>query len=129
MYKQTTLHKMTVTVIRILTMGGQTLWIEDDALDIVTDILTPNGIHIQGTPIPCDDHTYLCPVDTTTTTISDFYKWEEIPSEDKDTFCWRTFYAFGEKEAYDSWLPIPSHEHLGPYSCQRVLDMIHETRA
>ena len=51
---------------------------------------------------------YLCIIDTNKTTMSDFYKWNEINiknTKDNNIFCWRTFYLFGN-ETNETWLPI-----------------------
>jgi len=125
-YKKIRINHVTITTFQILTVGGKELWLEDDSLDI-HDILTPNGIYMDGAPIQFEN-TFLCQVNTVKTNISDFYKWEEIKIEDSDTFCWRTFYTFGETDNYTSWLPIPLHESIGKYSCKELLHIIQEHR-
>ena len=124
-YKRTIIHQMQVTIIQVLTIGGTLLWKEADDLDIENDILLPNGIQVKGTPAKKDDQ-YFCEVDESQTAMNDFYCWEEIPKEDRTTFCWRSYYLFGEGRNYRSWLPIPSNERLEPYSCRDVMDQIHE---
>lgn len=102
---------MTVHSIHILTIGGTQLWEEGRELDIDNDILGPNDIHRIG-DIHVEGKIRFCEVDTEKTAIRDFYKWKELPLQDKETFCWRNVYCFtGEKG--DFWLDIPPKEHLG----------------
>jgi hypothetical protein len=117
--------QMQISVFQLLTVGGTMPWKEDDHLDIEQDILEPNGIYLKGKPIRLN-HTYLCPVDTDKTNLTDFYQWNEISSDDHDTFCWRTFYIAGESSDYRGWLPIPSKEGFGPHRYTELFDKIHE---
>ena len=123
-YKRIVIHQTQVTMIQVLTIGGSHLWKEADDLDIEQDILLPNGIYSKGSPIK-QKNMYFCEVDEEKTAMNDFYGWEEISKEDCETFCWRSYYLFGEGPNYRSWLPIPSYERLEPYSCQDVMDSIH----
>ena len=68
----------------------------------------------------CDKNAYV-------TNISDFYKWDEIKLEDKDIFCWRTFYTFGEKDNYCNWLPVPTNQYIGKYNYKDLIDMIYQS--
>ena len=118
-HKNVALPHINVNVCRILTIGGVTLWKEDDSLNVVEDLLLPNGIHICRAPMKIND-AYLCQVDEEMTQMNDFYKWSDI--SDKETFCWKTFYTFGIEE--HSWLPIPEDEQLEPYTYQDISKMI-----
>ena len=120
-YKKVSIHPMQITIFQFLTIGGTVLWSESDDLDVEGDILNPNGIYLSDVPIRYKD-AYCCPVDTERTAMGDFYKWEEIAKGDKETFCWRTFYVFGEETNYRGWLPIPEQDMLGGYSCRSLMD-------
>jgi len=111
---------MVIHMIKILTIGGTTLWKEDQSLAVETDILHPNGIYVEAKPFQWKD-AYFCKVDTSKTEMNDFYQWDEIPKQ-SDMFCWRTFYAFGNELTCDSWLPIPSY--LEPYPCKDLFRCI-----
>jgi len=118
---------MTIHIFQILTIGGTTMWKENPTASLEEDILHPNGIYLDK-PVTKWKDVMLCHVDSKKTDMNDFYQWNELPKE-SDTFCWRTFYTFGEKEEknhteYDSWLPIPSQERMEPYRCKEVFDMI-----
>jgi hypothetical protein len=76
-------------MITILTIGGETIWSEDDSYSI-EDILEPNGIYVKRSIK--EESIWLCEVDITKTKIDDFYQWTDI--EDDSLFCWRTFYVF-----------------------------------
>jgi len=115
---------MQVTIFQLLTIGGTTLWKEDDSLDLEADILSPNGIYLHG-PVIRQKELYLCPVDVKKTQLTDFYQWTELSSDDTETFCWRTVYVTGESKQYRGWLPIPTTERLDSYSLQDILDTIH----
>lgn len=113
-----------VQTIRYLTVGGRFLWREDDSLDVLRDILEPNGIYLASPPVWVKD-TVFCQVDHTRTKLSDLYQWEEIPLTDRDTFCWRTYYLMAKETTQGTtadWLPVPVRERLEPYSLQEVMD-------
>ncbi len=120
-HKHVLLNNITISIFQVLTIGGTQLWSEDDSL-CVNDILTSNGIYTTDIKI---DVAYLCKVDVNKTNMSDFYKWEEI--QDNETFCWRTFYAFGQKDDYSNWLPIPDNEYIGQYTYRELLHTLHAT--
>jgi hypothetical protein len=106
---------------KILTMGGSHLWVENDDLDIVADVMEPNGIVLKSPPRIIGGNVALCEVDTEQTAMNDFYHWEEIGVSDKETFCWRTLYTFGESH---DWLSVPCNETMGPYTCKELCDLI-----
>lgn len=110
-----------ITTFRCLTLGGALLWKEDDSLDVVHDILEPNGIYLVAPPVWVKDMVF-CQVDTKRTNLADQYVWEEIPITDRETFCWRTYYIMGTDSHQTSWLPLPVSERLEPYSLQEVID-------
>jgi hypothetical protein len=129
-----------ITTFHCLTLGGAQLWKEDDSLDVVHDILGPNGIYLASPPVRVKDIVF-CEVDTTRTNLADQYQWDEISLTDRHTFCWRTYYLMGTgadtdkdkgadtdkdkgKDAGNSktnWLPLPAEERLEPYSLQEVI--------
>jgi len=113
--------QMPIHQYHILTVGGISLWSEACAgHHIEKEYLIPNGIYLVQQPC-IKDNIAFCEVDVHKTNMKDFYTWNEI--EDKDMFCWRTFYTFGSKES--NWLPISKEKYLGPYPCQELFDMIH----
>ena len=115
-------QQMPIHQYHILTVGGTTLWAEESLIrTIEADHLHPNGIYLVSKAVLKGDIAY-CQVDMHKTNMTDFYTWNELPIEDKETFCWRTFYTFGSKES--SWLPISNEKCLGPYPCQDLFDMI-----
>ena len=120
------LSNMTIHIFRILTIGGTTLWKEEDSLDLHQDILHPNGIYLDGAPILWNN-AYLCKVDINKTEMNDFYNWEEI-SKNSDLFCWRTFYTFGDTNKHCRWMEMPQEERLEPYYCHEILDSINENK-
>lgn len=115
---------MQVSIFQLLTIGGTLPWKEDDTLQLEDDILHPNGIYLQSSPIK-RNNVYLCPVDSVKTNLNDFYQWKEIEHGDNETFCWRTIYLTGELNSYRGWLPIPAKEMLGSHTIQELVDMIH----
>ena len=119
-----------ITTLHCLTMGGTQLWKEDDSLDVVRDILEPNGIYLASSPVRVKD-IVLCEVDTTRTNLADQYQWDEISLTDRHTFCWRTYYLMGTDMGTDkgntNWLPLPAEERLEPYSLQEVIHSFSQT--
>ena len=117
-----------ITTFHCLTLGGALLWKEDDSLDVIRDILEPNGIYLASSPVRVKD-IVLCEVDTTRTNLADQYQWDEISLTDRHTFCWRTYYLMGTDMGTDTdkdnsktnWLPLPAEERLEPYSLQEVI--------
>ena len=120
-HKSKLLNNIHVTTFQILTIGGSALWNETSSNP--TELLHSNGIYVLSKPVKIKD-LYLCHVDTTKTQMSDFYKWNEISIDDQDTFCWRTFYAFGKEDGYHSWLPLPEQPTFGKYKYKDMFDMI-----
>jgi hypothetical protein len=112
-----------VNVIKFLTIGGYTLWEEKSLLSIDNDILNPNEIYRKNDIIKFDKNLYLCEIDTDKTKISDFYKWEELSLNDRDTFCWKTFYYFIGNDKV-CWLESPLSEKLGKYSIKDLINKI-----
>jgi len=108
-----------IHTIKILTIGGQRLWEEDDALNIERDILNSNGIYIQNSITKYKKNIYLCDVDSQKTNVAEFYNWNEIELDDLDTFCWKTYYFFTDStnahthaHSHSHWLEIPQNEML-----------------
>lgn len=108
-----------IHALHLLTVGGQALWEEDDSLRMVEDVMEPNGIYLMEPPVqvPTAPSVYLCRVDPVRTHIQDFYRWSEIPKEDHETICWRSFYRCGST-------PLPEQERLGAFSVKTVCGWI-----
>ena len=102
----------------ILTLSGTALWKEEDSLDIIKEVLEPNGLFLSADPILYNG-IYYCPVDTIRTDTSDDYHWEEIEPTQGGQFCWRTFY---QCEPYR--LSPPASERLEPFSCREIIDSL-----
>jgi hypothetical protein len=117
-------QKFKVNVIKFLTIGGQNLWEEKATLHIDKDILNPNDIFRKGGAIKYDKSLQLCEVDLEKTTISDFYKWEEVELGDSETFCWRTYYYFTGNDSSYCWLDPPQSEKLGKYNIKDLISAI-----
>ena len=122
-----TFQAIHITTFHCLTLGGALLWKEDDSLDVVRDIVEPNGIYLASPPVRVKDIVF-CEVNTKRTNLADQYQWEEIPLTDRQTFCWRTYYLMGTDMGTDigtdntNWLPLPAEERLEPYSLQEVVN-------
>jgi hypothetical protein len=105
-HRATPVNNITVHYIKILTVGGHTLWEEENNSDIINDILLPNDIHVKS--IKYINNTYICEVDKDKTNIYDIYNWNEIELL-SDTICWKDFiYLEGKND--EVWLDIPSSE-------------------
>lgn len=123
-----------ITTFHCLTLGGALLWKEDDSLDVVRDIVEPNGIYLASPPMWIKDIVF-CEVDTKRTNLADQYQWEEIPLTDRETFCWRTYYLMGKGTdngtdngmIMTNWFPLPVEERLEPYSFQEIIDSFSQT--
>lgn len=116
-------NNLEVNVIKLLTIGGKTLWEEKNSLHIDNDILNPNEIYRKNAPIKFDKTLQMCEIDLEKTNISDFYKWEEIPFNDNETFCWKTVYYFTGNNRI-SWLEIPDSEKIGNYKIKDLVKAI-----
>jgi hypothetical protein len=112
-----------INVIKILTIGGASLWEEDNRLNIDTDILNPNGIYRNKLNIKINKLVNLYEIDTKKTIIDDFYMWEDIDMNDKETFCWRTFIYLADNNNIN-WLEIPDTEKLGNYLIRDLIKAI-----
>lgn len=120
------IHKVTnniffdIHTIRILTVGGKSLWEEPDGLNIDKDILNPSDIYRTKNTIKIDKNIHLCEIDLKKTNMDDIYKWSEIDLNDNETFCWRDYvYMVGKNE--ESWLNIPKNEKLGNTCVNKIL--------
>lgn len=116
-------NNLDVNVIKLLTIGGKTLWEEKSSLHIDKDILNPNDIYRKSTTIKFDKSLQICEVDIEKTNISDFYKWEEISLNDNETFCWKTYYYLTGSNNM-SWLEIPDSEKIGSYKIKDIVKSI-----
>jgi len=116
-------NSIQIHTIKVLTIGGRGIWEEDNSLNLDKDILNPNDIYRKGTTIKFDKQLQICEVNSEKTKITDFYKWDEIPFEDTETFCWRTYvYLSGNGSA--NWLDIPASEILGKYKIRDLIAKI-----
>ncbi len=112
-----------VNTIKLLTVGGQNLWEEKNTLHIDNDILNPNDIYRKSSPIKYDKKLQLCEVDVEKTNISDFYKWDELPLNDTETFCWKTYYYLSGSNDI-CWLEAPDTERIGSYNIKDLIKTI-----
>ena len=126
-------HKVTyekninIHCIQLLTIGGTTLWEEDEHLDMDRDILESNDIYRKGDTIQLPGNVVLCEIDIEKTNVQDFYKWSDLSVEDHTTFCWKTYYyLLGEKK--ECWLHTPCQEIIGNYSVESILQSIIERK-
>ena len=119
-------NNIQVNIIKVLTIGGNTLWEEDSSLHIDDDILHPNDIYRKEEPIMYDNNLQMCEVDANKTNISGMYNWNECELNDSTIFCWRTFYYFTNNTA--CWLETPDNERLGNYSIKKLIDTIINSR-
>jgi hypothetical protein len=117
-HKKTTIRGTPVSIFHLLLMGSS-LWEEEDQLDVIHDILEPNGLVLTGNPIH-QNGVYYCPMDPNTK-LDDYYRWDEIPLKSNDTFCWKTIYIMGEES---KWLPVPNEETLGPLMVRDVIPLL-----
>jgi hypothetical protein len=123
------IHKVTsqpsfdINIIKFFTVGGDSIWEEEKGLRIDKDILNPNDIYRKGKPIKIDENLKLYEVDLTKTNVSEFYKWEEIDVNDKETFCWKTYYILTGKDNI-SWLDIPEDNKIGKYKLTDLVKTI-----
>ena len=123
------IHKVTsqpsfdINIIKFFTVGGDSIWEEEKGLRIDKDILNPNDIYRKGRPIKIDENLKLYEVDLTKTNVSEFYKWEEIDVNDKETFCWKTYYILTGKDNI-SWLDIPEDNKIGKYKLTDLVKTI-----
>lgn len=117
-----------VNIIKILTIGGKSLWEENDkSLDIDNDILKPNDLYLKGQIIKLNKNTCLCEIDTVKTKIDDFYKWEELAYTDNDTFCWKRYVQLIDNKN-NNWLNIPNNEKLGTIPVKTIINKIFEKK-
>lgn len=120
-HKKIQQQQMPIHQYQFLTVGGTALWMEENTTmnttTIETEYLLPSGIHAKTCIVK--DEMVFCEVDTEKTNMADFYTWKEISIDDRETFCWRTFYTFGSNA-----LPVSKEIHLGPYSCQEICDVL-----
>ena len=116
-------NTLQINVIKLLTIGGCDLWEEENGLNIDKDILNPNDIYRGKKLIKLNKQLNLYEVDTEKTKINDFYMWEDIELENKDTFCWRT-YIYLSDLAGSNWLEIPETEKLGKFLVRDLIKSI-----
>ena len=117
-HKKTTIRGTPVSIFHLLLMGSS-LWEEDDQLDLIHDILEPNGLILSGNSISKNGVRY-CPMDPNTK-LEDYYRWEEVPLDTTDTFCWKTIYSMGEGS---KWLPVPIDSSIGSLMTRDVIPIL-----
>ena len=117
-HKKTTIRGTPVSIFHLLLMGSS-LWEEDNQLDLIHDILEPNGLVLSGDPIH-QNGVYYCPMDPNTK-LDDYYRWDEISLDKTDTFCWKTIYIMGEES---KWLPVPMEESIGTLMVRDVIPIL-----
>lgn len=122
---KTAYNNILVNVIKILTIGGKSLWEEDNSFDINTDILEPNEIFVKSPPkiAPLLSSHYLCEVDIHKTALNNFYKWDELPNTDNETFCWKSYTYLTDIEN-NIWLHIPDTTMLSDYKVSDIIAAI-----
>jgi hypothetical protein len=123
--KTTAYNNIQVNVIKILTIGGKYLWEESDDLNIYQDALEPNGIFTTNKSYTCValHNYYLCEVDTSKTILTDFYRWEELPVTDEETFCWKTYTHLTDADK-NSWLQIPDTTMLSSCKVSTIINVV-----
>jgi hypothetical protein len=121
--KTNTLNLMKITSIKLLTIGGHSLW-EEYTTATVETILTINDLHMSDlhtlTLSTSEKECHLCEIDTDKTNMDDFYKWDEL-NPHTDTFCWRTFYLIGNDHDSTSWLPMSDSDNFYKESLLAIL--------
>ncbi len=119
-----------LNIISILSVGGQELWEEYDTNDIYTSFLEPNGLYTTNTPTIKfkGQDIYICEIDQERTNLQDFYKWDEIPISDSETFCWRTFIHITDLSD-NIWLPIPASEKMSNFKVQDIIHTILQSKS
>jgi hypothetical protein len=124
-HKYTNHNNIQINNIKFLTVGGKSLWEENNSLNIDKDILNPNDIYrkIPGKIIKYDKNLYLYEIDLNKTNINDFYKWEEIDIENNNIFCWKTYYYIMDNNKL-SWLNIPETEIISNYYIKDIIKKI-----
>lgn len=121
-YHTRKLPHMTLHIFTMLTVGGRGLWKEDDHLQVIEDVLQPNGF----APRSCAQHKdiFFCELDPSQINWSDYYDWKEV-EDSSEVFCWRSFYLIGPSQTTSPiWLPPPTTEGLGPYSYDELFTHI-----
>jgi hypothetical protein len=122
---KTAYNNILVNVIKILTISGKNLWEENNEFDIITDILEPNDIFLKNKPknIPSLPSYYICEVDVSKTALNNFYKWDELPITDEETFCWKSYTYLTDIEN-NMWLPIPDTTMLSDCKVSDIIRAI-----
>jgi hypothetical protein len=118
-HKVTKHNDLNIHIIRILTIGGKTIWEEDDSLDLETEVLLPNDIYCSSKLVK-SNNLFLVEVDIEKTNMNNMYKWSEIDINDNETFCWRDYiYIVGNKN--ENWLNISENEKLSNVNLRHVI--------
>lgn len=117
-------NEIHIHIIKLLTIGGKSLWEENNTQNIERNILNPNDIWQKGKSIKFNKTLYLCQVDTQKTKLDEFYNWKEIDlNTQSDIFCWREYiYLSGSNDA--CWLEIPDDEKLDSFFLKDIIRKI-----
>lgn len=118
-------NNIIIHVIKLLCIGGRDLWEEFDTNNIAKDILEPNSLFCTTTPFINlkGQDIFICEIDGTKTTMSDFYNWEEISLDDNETFCWKKIIHITDTNQ-NTWLPIPDSEKMSNFKVKDIIQAI-----
>ncbi len=115
--KKTMEGGLTVHRIHILCQGGRTPWEEDE--QDVQGVLETNGIYMSGVSVDHATHTYYVEIDTARTDMASMYTWQELPYDDEQSLCWRTFTVVRTPNG-SQWLPTVQNEPFSSIT-ERIL--------
>lgn len=127
LYHRTSLGSVILHEWNLLTVSGIRLWKEEDMLRLKEDILEPNGFILRSEPRRMND-LMLCELDDSKLDMSDYYRWEELTTEQlckDDVFCWRKYYSAGPSDdlrasIHSQWLPPPESHVLSNESYREL---------
>ena len=105
--KKTMEGGLAVHRMHILCQGGRTAWEEDE--QDVRHVLETNGIYMKSVSVDHATHTYYVEIDTNRTDMSSMYTWQELPYDDEQSLCWRTFTVVRTLNG-SAWLPTVHSE-------------------
>lgn len=100
----------TVHRVHVLCQGGRTVWEEDD--QDVRNVLETNGIYLTDVKTDRGTNTHYVKIDTARTDMSSMYTWQELPYNDEQSLCWRTFTLVRAPNG-SAWLPTVNE---GPFA-------------
>ena len=115
--KKTMEGGLAVHRMHILCQGGRTAWEEDE--QDVQGVLEINGIYMKSVSVDHATHTYYVEIDTNRTDMSSMYTWQELPYDDEQSLCWRTFTVVRTLNG-SAWLPTVQSEPFATIT-ERIL--------